>query len=289
MLFEQRSVLLWLMLPSLLVLALLTGYPIVSVLLASLSQTDSQTGVTSFVGLANFRALLDDFFFVTAARNTLVFTLVASFSQLLLGLALALLFYRPFRGRRWLLPLLIYPMMLSTLVCSAIWRAWYHYDFGLINRALVACGLPPQEWLSDPSRALYAIALVDTWQWTPMAFLILLAGLQSIPQEVQEAAMVDGACGWQRLWYITLPLLARPLLLVLLLRSIDTFKLFDKAYVLTGGGPGNATETLSMLVYKYGFQFFDQGLASAAALLMLLISIAMTLIYARYLAKGNRP
>lgn len=287
MLFEQRSILLWLMLPSLLVLALLTGYPLVSVLLAAVSQTDSQGASTTFVGLANFRALLDDFFFITAVRNTLVFTLVASTSQLLLGLALALLFYRPFAGRRWLLPLLIYPMMLSTLVCSAIWRAWYHYDSGLINCVLVACGFPAQEWLSDPDRALYAIALVDTWQWTPMAFLILLAGLQSIPREVEEAAMVDGARGWQRLWFITLPLLARPLLLVALLRSIDAFKLFDKAYVLTGGGPGNATETLSMLVYKYGFQFFDQGLASAAALLMLLISITMTLVYARYLAKGT--
>ncbi len=288
MLFEQRAVLLWLMLPSLLVLALLTGYPLVSVLLSAVTESDSQGTITTFVGLAHFRALLDDFFFVTAVRNTLVFTLVASSSQVLLGLALALLFYRPFTGRRWLIPLLIYPMMLSTLVCSAIWRAWYHYDVGLINRVLMACGLPAQEWLSEPSRALYAIALVDTWQWTPMAFLILLAGLQSIPREVQEAAMVDGARGWQRFCYITLPLLARPLLLVVLLRSIDTFKLFDKAYVMTGGGPGNATETLSMLVYKYGFQFFDQGLASAAALLMLLISITMTLIYAHYLARGKQ-
>ena len=148
-------------------------------------------------------------------------------------------------------------------------------------------GLPPQEWLFNPDLALYAIALVDTWQWTPMAFLIILAGLQSIPKDIGEAAMVDGARGWKSFIYITLPLIKKQLMLAFLLRSIDTFKLFDKVYVMTGGGPGNSTETLSMFVYKYGFRFFDLGMASAAALVMLAISLLMTLIYARNVMKGS--
>lgn len=199
-----------------------------------------------------------------------------------------MLFNRQFPGRRFALPAIIYPMMISTLVCASIWRAWYHYDTGILNQILVAMGLPAQAWLFDPHRALYAIVLVDTWQWTPMAFLIILAGLQSIPKDIGEAAMVDGAKSWRSLYYITLPLIKRQVMLAFLLRSIDTFKLFDKVYVMTGGGPANSTETLSMFVYKYGFQFFDLGMASASALVMLFISLAMTLFYARNAIKGSK-
>lgn len=288
MLFENRKQLCWLLIPSLLLLSLLTIYPIVSVIYNSVGDVDYVNHSYKFVGLANFISLLDDFFFVAAIRNTVTFTLVASFSQVILGLLLALLFNRQFPGRRFALPVIIYPMMLSTLVCSSIWRAWFHYDFGLLNIGLMKIGLPSQEWLFDPDLALYAIAMVDTWQWTPMAFLIILAGLQSIPKDIGEASMVDGATVWRRFWHITFPLIQKQLMLAFLLRSIDTFKLFDKVYVLTGGGPGNTTETLSMFVYKYGFRFFDLGMASAAALFMLIISMLLTFIYARKVITGGR-
>ncbi|WP_299692364.1 sugar ABC transporter permease [uncultured Vibrio sp.] len=281
MLFENRKQLAVLLFPAFLILGLLTLYPITTVLVNAFGDVDYVNKQYQFVGFANFIELLDDFFFVSAIKNTFIFTVVASVSQVLLGLWLALLFNRPFPGRRFALPVIIYPMMLSTLVCSSIWRSWYHYDFGLLNSMLVKIGLPPMEWLFDPNLALYAIALVDTWQWTPMAFLIILAGLQSIPIDIQEAAMVDGAKGGRSFMYITLPLIQKQLMLAMLLRSIDAFKLFDKVYVMTGGGPGNATETLSMFVYKYGFRFFDLGMASAAALVMLLISFTMTLFYAK--------
>ncbi|MGL4205215.1 MAG: carbohydrate ABC transporter permease [Aeromonadaceae bacterium] len=289
MLFENKKELLLLLLPALMVLGLLALYPIISVSYHAFGSDDLAGSGSRFVGLENFRQLFDDLFFRAAIGNTLRFTLVASCAQVLLGLGLALLFYRHFPGRRLALPILIYPMMLSTLVCSSIWRFWYHYDFGLLNHALMALGLPSQAWLFNPDLALYAIALVDTWQWTPMSFLIILAGLQSIPKEIGEAAMVDGARGWRSLWYITLPLIKNAILLAFLLRAIDTFKLFDKVYVMTGGGPGNATETLSMFVYKYGFRFFDLGMASASAMVMLAISLAMTLCYARQALRGGKP
>ncbi|MGF1703311.1 sugar ABC transporter permease [Photobacterium makurazakiensis] len=281
MLFENRKQLALLLSPALIILSLLTLYPIATVLINAFGDVDYVNKQYQFVGLANFIELFDDFFFISAIKNTFVFTVVASTAQVLLGLWLALLFNRQFPGRRFALPVIIYPMMLSTLVCSSIWRSWYHYDFGLLNSALVKIGLPAMEWLFDPNLALYAIALVDTWQWTPMAFLIILAGLQSIPKDIHEAAMVDGAKGFRSFAYITFPLIQKQLMLAMLLRSIDTFKLFDKVYVMTGGGPGNATETLSMFVYKYGFRFFDLGMASAAALVMLMISIAMTMFYAK--------
>ncbi|MPW29078.1 ABC transporter permease subunit [Agarivorans sp. B2Z047] len=288
MLFENRKQLTALLLPSLTILGLLAVYPIGSVMINAFGSVDYLSKQYQFVGLANFVELFEDFFFIAAMKNTLVFTLVASSAQVLLGLWLALLFNQKFSGRRFALPIIIYPMMISTLVCSSIWRSWYHYDFGLLNSALVAIGLPAQEWLFNPDLALYAIALVDTWQWTPMAFLIILAGLQSIPKDIGEAAMVDGAKGWRAFTFITLPLIQKQLMLAFLLRSIDAFKLFDKVYVMTGGGPGNATETLSMFVYKYGFRFFNLGMASAAALVMLAISLLMTLFYARRVMKGGK-
>ncbi|MGV2986759.1 carbohydrate ABC transporter permease [Vibrio sp. E150_011] len=287
MLFENRKQLTMLLIPAVTLLGLLTVYPITSVVYNAFGNTGPAEQY-QFVGLSNFRVLFDDFFFVSAIKNTFTFAMVASSAQVLLGLGLALLFHRQFPGRRFALPIIIYPMMISTLVCSSIWRSWYHYDFGLLNTVLVSIGLPAQEWLFNPDLALYAIALVDTWQWTPMAFLIILAGLQSVPKDINEAAMVDGAKGWGSFWYITLPLIQKQVLLAFLLRSIDTFKLFDKVYVMTGGGPGNATETLSMFVYKYGFRFFDLGMASASALIMLAISLAMTLVYAQKVVKGGK-
>ncbi|EAS45850.1 sugar ABC transporter permease [Photobacterium profundum] len=281
MLFENRKQLTLLLSPALIILGLLTVYPITTVVINAFGDVNYMNKQYQFVGFANFIELFNDFFFISAIKNTFVFTVVASTAQVLLGLCLALLFNRQFPGRRFALPVIIYPMMLSTLVCSSIWRSWYHYDFGLLNSVLVKLGLPAMEWLFDPNLALYAIALVDTWQWTPMAFLIILAGLQSIPKDIHEAAMVDGAKGLRSFAYVTFPLIQKQLMLAMLLRSIDTFKLFDKVYVMTGGGPGNATETLSMFVYKYGFRFFDLGMASAAALVMLMISMAMTLFYAK--------
>lgn len=281
MLFEDKKQLTGLLAPALVLLSVLTLYPIISVIYNAFGSIDFASKEYQFVGLANFTELFDDFFFIAAIKNTFTFTVVASFAQVFLGLWLALLFNRNFAGRRWALPVIIYPMMLSTLVCSSIWRSWYHYDFGLLNNLLTQFGMSPVEWLFNPNLALYAIAIVDTWQWTPMAFLIILAGLQSIPKDVHEAAMVDGAKGYRSFLHITFPLIQKQLMLALLLRSIDTFKLFDKVYVMTGGGPGNATETLSMFVYKYGFRFFDLGMASASALVMLMISVVMTLFYAR--------
>ncbi|WP_081064174.1 carbohydrate ABC transporter permease [Burkholderia vietnamiensis] len=257
--------------PALLVLAALALYPVAQVLVDSFCRVDYAAGRRAFAGLANYRAVLGDDAFSAGFGNTLRFTIVASLAEVALGFCLALLFVRAFPGRRIALPLAILPMMLSTLVCSAIWRNWLNFD-GFLNALLAAFGIEGVRWLSDPHLALWSLALVDVWQWTPMAFLIVLAGLQSIPHELYEAARTDGASEWQCLRDITLPLAAPQIGLALLLRSIDTFKLFDKVYALTGGGPGNATQTLSTYIYDTGFRFFDVGTASAASVLMLAAS-----------------
>ncbi|MEQ4511412.1 MAG: sugar ABC transporter permease [Dickeya sp.] len=288
MYFDSRWQRWLLLLPAATLLLLLTLYPIGQMLLYSFSKVDYAAASRSWVGLENYRQLFADWFFTTSLKNTLLFSVGSSLLQVLLGLVLALLLYRHFPGRQWVLSLLIYPMMISTLVCSAIWRVWFHYDFGLLNNCLTALGLMPQPWLSSPHLALWSLMLVDIWQWTPMACLIILAGLQGIPKDILEAAQSDGANGWKRLWYVTLPLIRQPLMLALLLRSIDTFKLFDKVYALTGGGPGYSTETLSLYIYQQGFKFFNLGLASAGAVIMLLFAAAMSLVYAWQLLRGGK-
>ena len=260
--------LLALMGPAVLLLGVLAVYPLVRVIVDSFYDVDYVSGHRAFVGLANYRAVIADRAFDTSLFNTLHFMIAASLAEVLLGLALALLFARSFRGRKIALPLAILPMMISTLVCSSIWRSWFNFG-GFLNALLGVFGIAGVPWLSDPHLAIWSLILVDVWQWTPAAFLVILAGLQSIPQELTEAARTDGASEWQCLRDITLPLVVPHIMLAMLLRSIDTFKLFDKVYALTGGGPGNATETLSTYIYDTGFRFFNVGPASAASVLML--------------------
>lgn len=286
-----------LLLPALAIIVFLTIYPLINVFRLSFFEYNYLRGTPKFVGLANYMRLFSDRFFVDGLRNTFVFSISATILEVLLGLGLAVLFNREFRGRKVLLPLVVLPMMLSTMVVCAIWRAMYHYDYRIINhffnyftpivnwfRRLL--GLPSLagimvRWLFDSRLALWSVVLVDIWQYTPMAFLILLAGLQSIPKDLYEAARVDGAGEVRLFRHVTLPLLRKHLFLALLFRSIDTFKIFDKVYALTGGGPGSSTETISLYIYREGFKCFNMGKASAAAVVMFVAVAIVTVFYIR--------
>jgi multiple sugar transport system permease protein len=273
--------------PAAALFALLTIYPLGRGLILSFFMTDYGFEGAKFVGGENYQYLLSDSFFQQATWNTISFTLMATVSEVALGLMLALMVSRRFPGRWLVIPTLIAPFVLSTMVVTAIWRAWFHYDFGFLNNLLRSVSLSPVEWLFDPDLAMISLVLVDLWQTAPLTFLILLAGLQSIQPETYEAARMDGASPGQVLFTITLPLLVPHLLLAALLRSIDSFKIFDKVYALTGGGPGMATETLSMYVYKLGFKFFDVGLASTAAVVMIVVAGLLAAIYAVNIIKGQ--
>ena len=284
---SPRTTSLLLLSPALAIFAILTLYPLGRGLLLSFFVTDYGFDGADFVGLENYELLLGDRFFQRAAWNTVFFTVAATVSEVALGLLLALLVNRRFPGRWLVVPSLVAPFVLSTMVVTAVWSAWFHYDFGFLNNLLRAGGLPPVEWLFDPDLAMLSLVLVDLWQTAPLTFLILLAGLQSIPPEIYEAARVDGARPRQVLFTITLPLLTPHMLLAALLRSVESFKIFDKVYALTGGGPGQATETLSMYVYRLGFQYFDIGMASAAAIVMVAIAGLLAVVYALKIVKGS--
>ncbi len=274
-----------LMAPSIVIFTALTIYPLVRVFALSLFATEYGFDGARFVGTENYSALVEHRFFRTAAWNTLVFAVLATLSEVGLGLVLALLVNGRLPGSRFVVPILLMPYVLSTMVVTAIWRAWFHYDFGFLNNLLRSMELPPVEWLFNPDIAMISLVLVDTWQTAPLTFVIILAGLQAVPRDIYEAASVDGA-GPSRIFFaITLPFLIPYLFLSALLRSVDAFKIFDKVYALTGGGPGQATETLSMYVYRLAFKFFDVGSASAAAIIMVVISGLLAFVYASRLLR----
>jgi multiple sugar transport system permease protein len=281
----RPRLLLLLLAPALALFALLTLYPLARLLLLSFTDSDHGFAGARVVGFDNYAELAAGTAFRNATWNTVQFALMATTAEVALGLALALLLDRAFPGRRLVTLILLAPYVLSTIVVSAIWRAWFHYDVGFLNNTLRSLGLPGAPWLFDPSVALPAIALADIWQATPFCFLILYAGLRSIPPELHEAARVDGAGAWRRFRDITLPLLAPYLFIAALMRTLDSFKLFDKVFAMTGGGPGRATETLSMYVHRLAFRFFDIGMASAAAIVMIVVAGLLAALYARHLMR----
>ncbi len=273
--------------PALAVVLWLTVYPMISVLVTSFQNYDYISGVRNWVGIQNFVDILKDDIFLASFRNTIVYCLSATAIEVILGIVLALVFYGNFRGKGFFMILAIMPMMLSTMVVSSVWKTLFHYDIGLLNTTLAATGLGRVGWLISPKLALWSLVLVDVWQWTPFAFIVAQAGRSSIPQEIFEAAVVDGATYRQKLFRITLPIMRDQIFLLCLLRTIDTFKVFSKVFALTRGGPGNATETTSFFIYREAFQYFKFGRSSAASMITLAAVVVVSVVYLRKMLKAG--
>lgn len=245
-----------------------------------------KTGIP-FVGLANYIELLGTKEFRNSLFTTGLFMAGAISLEFIFGLGIALLLDYDLKAKRFFRSIILIPMMCTNVVIGLTWRLMYNYQFGIINYFLVELGLQPVEWLSDVSIVLPAVILVDVWNTTSFVALLLLAGLQSLPDEPFEAARIDGASAQQRFWYLTLPLLRPTILVALLWRVIDTFRIFDVIYLLTAGGPARATETISIYVYRYGFQTFDLGFASAASYTMILIMLVIAVFLARLVGRST--
>ena len=237
-----------------------------------------------FIGLENYgKILFGDPRFREAVVRTLYFTILAVAAETVLGVAMALLFNREFWGRGLLRTLAILPMVATPTAIALVFVMMYNPTLGVANYLLSVVGIAPFRWTYSSQTALYALALVDVWQWTPLIMLIALAGLASLPREPYEAAHLDGASTVQAFWHITLPLLRPALVVAILFRSIDALKTFDIIFVMTQGGPANATETINILLFNQAFSYFNMGYAAsmAVALFALVMGASLILIKVR--------
>jgi multiple sugar transport system permease protein len=265
--------------PAVLLLLALTIYPLIYSVKMSL------TGPAGF-SFANYARLVQDRFFLQALGQTLVYTAVALAIEFVLGLALALLIDSLTVGRAFFRAGLLAPMLLPPVVAAVIWRLIFNPQFGVLNGTLRGWGVGTAAltWTSGESGALASVILVDVWEWTPFLFLLLSAGLQALPQEPLEAARMDGASSWQTFRDVMLPQLRPVIVLAILLRGMDLMRIFDQIFILTQGGPGFATETMSLYIYRTAFRFFNFGYAAA----MSFLGLALTLVFARSLMKVMR-
>ncbi len=238
----------------------------------------------SFAGLENFERLISDARFWNALANTLYFSVVSVASELVLGLVFALLIAKTGRTRSLIYGAMLVPWAIPTVVSARMWEWMYDAQLGVINYVLGA----QLNWLGSPGLALHAAIAMDVWKSTPFVALLLLAGMQSIPPDLYRAAALDGASAWTMFRRLTLPLLVPVILVVMIFRTIDALRVFDAIYVLTGGGPANSTETLSIYAYKVLFQTLDFGFGSALAVAMLVVTGTITLFYARLLRAEMR-
>ncbi len=268
--------------PTGIVLIILTLCPIVYLVLMAISDISltSEGIVTNITWLENVKKLLGDKNFLASLYRTLIFIVGSVSLEMVIGTALALL-VREISGV--VRTILMLPMMVAPVAVGAIWRLMYNPQFGLLNNVLRGLGFSPLNWLADKNLAMISIIITDIWQWAPFVYLIVLAGLESLPEEPFDAAKVDGASGLQTLRYVTLPLLRPTLLVALLFRTIDAFRAFDKFMVLTSGGPGNATEVVSLYIYKRAFVFGEYGYGALLALVVVMVMIIFNQLYLRML------
>jgi len=279
---RELGFLILLVAPAMAVLLALSIYPLIYSITISLQV---RTGEGSSWSLANFTRLFTDNFILTALAHTLVFAIAALTLEFSIGLGLALLLNSQIRGRGFFRAALLIPMMFPTVVVGVVWRLMLNPNFGAINGTLKYLGLNTEglTWTATPRLAFLSIVVVDVWQWTPFVFLVLLAGLQAIPQEPYEAALIDGSSRWQTFRYVTLPLLKPAILIALLLRTMDLLRVFDQIFILTEGGPGFATETISLYIYRTAFRFFDFGYAAAMSFVLLALTNVISTVYIRFL------
>jgi multiple sugar transport system permease protein len=282
---DERWLAAVLLLPTVVLLGAFIAYPFVEGVW--LSVTDARVGVPgNFVGLQNFVALLNDSIFRVAVWNTFVYTIVATIFKLALGLWLALLLNRNFKGKAFTRAFILLPFIIPTVLSTFAWKWMFDPTFSVINWSLFRLGLIHTRinWLGDPNLALISVIIVNVWRGVPFFAISLLAGLQTINPELQEAAAIDGARPWQRFWHVTWPLLLPVTMVVVLFSVIQTFADFQIVYVMTGGGPANATHLFATYAYQIGIGtgILSEGAAISLAMFpILFLVVVIQLLYIR--------
>ena len=261
--------------PTLIVLLVMTAYPLIFTFVYSFTDYNYLKGTenASFVLFDNYVSLFKNGYFQQAVWNTIKFTILAVVLEMALGLLIAVFVNSLKRGQK------IMRTLLLAVTVALSWRMMLSANYGIINQFLKGLGLPVFNWFMDTKTAFGTILLIDVWQNVPFVFLLLYASLQSVSENQYEAARIDGAGFFQQFWYITLPNIKGSLALCALLRTIDTFRLFEKVNVLTGGGPAGTTTTITQFLYTYGIKSLDFGFGSAGAIVMTLLVLILSSFY----------
>ncbi len=272
------------LLPACAVFAIFFAYPVISSFYFSLTKWDGINPELKFIGLANFQKLVGDRHFWTALRNTFRYAILVTVIQNTLGLILALaVTSKVYRGFR---VLFLAPPLLSSIAIGAIWSYMYAPN-GAVNSLLALAGLGEwaQDWLGNPRLALYSLIVANIWKWTGMAMIIYLAGIQAIPKTIHEAASIDGVDVWQRFRHITFPLIAPAFTINVILSMIGSLKVFDIIYIMTQGGPGRATESITTYIFSRAFEANKFGYGTAIAVVMFAIILALSLVQLHFLTQ----
>ena len=284
---EERYLPWGLLAPALIIILLIGVFPLFYNLFLSMhfwNLTRPELGMR-FIWFKNYTSLFTSSLFWEAFLRTFVFTIVAVGLEMCLGFGLALLFNRDFKGKSIVFPIILIPMITTPIVVGLIWRYMFNGEFGFVSWILQVVGTDVHAVLSNPATALPAVIFVDVWHWTPFVFLLSLARLGALPRSPYEAAEIDGASTWQIFKWVTFPMMKSVLLVALLLRTMDAFKIFDEIFIMTQGGPGDATEVLSLEIYRQTFRYFNMGKGSSLAIVMLIVIIIISRIYLKIFQK----
>ena len=267
--------------PTLVAMAILTAYPLIFTFVYSFTDYQYLKGAenASFVALKNYTDLIQNVYFRQAVWNTVKFTILAVFFEMVFGLLIAVFINSLKRGQKVMRTLLLLPYLLPAVTVALSWRMMLSSNYGIINQVLESLHLPVFNWFMDTRTAFGTILLIDVWQNVPFVFLLLYASLQSVSESQYEAARIDGAGVIQQFWYVTIPNIKNGLALCALLRTIDTFRLFEKVNILTGGGPAGTTSTITQYLYNYGIRNLKFGFGSAGAIVMTLLVLILASAY----------
>jgi multiple sugar transport system permease protein len=290
-LLRRRSTPYLMLAPVLLGLFLLVYYPLLTTLRLSFYRyawNKPQAGST-FVGVKNYtRIFTDRYEFWPSVENTITFTVISTSLCILIGLGLALFVDRQFKGKTAYVSLLLLPTMIAPVVSGLTWKLMFDGMFGAVNYFMVLLGLEPRAWLSSSATALGCVIVADVWQYSPFVFLVMLASLQAIPSELFEAARIDGASGWTLFSRLKLPMIMPQLLLVGVIRLMDTFRVFDLIYLMTNGGPAGSTQTLGFLCYQRTFRHFKMGEGAVIAIFILAAVLILSFYFIKSLLENAR-
>jgi len=281
--FVDRHTVAVMLMPAVVFLLIMILLPVAYALFLSFHDWSGGRSAPTFVGLDNYRtALTSDLRFRSALGVTARFTALAVALQTVLGIGTALILRNEFVGQKLFRLIFILPMILTPAAVSLLWRLMYHPTLGLFNYLLGTVGMTDGvDWLISRRLALVSLVIVDVWQFTPLIALIVLAGLLALPNDVYEAAEVDGATQWQIFWRITLPLLRPVIIIAMLFRAIDVMKVFDSIAIITAGGPGQATETLNFYIFRTTFEYQRMGYSSAMLIIYLIVVLTVLALLLR--------